>query len=381
MIKSKHTFSLLLCMLFALTMQAQLDTARYDVRFGNQSIDCETSSMLIDVEVKAANTDPGFFMSEQNYRFSYNRDALGNPAIITQELTGFKPGGPGQLGFTLYSPHNLIGSLDTVVSYNVELQGGDGTFLTNDTWILVGQLGFDVLDPNACFDLTWHETRFPPTFVGEYVAGERFDAAGTLYSGTSDCAGCLLPMEIIKFDGAANNCAIHLFWETASETNTSHVVIQRSANGVNFQDIGRVNAAGNSEVLQSYSYTDATVIVANNYYRLKSVDTDGSHRYSEMIEVKTNCFRDNGTDILDVYPNPVRESNLNIRLYADTNEAVDISIMDISGKIVVQNNTALHEGINTLQVPVKHLSAGTYFVSVQGGNWHATAQKFVKINE
>lgn len=379
MIKSKHSFSLLLLLLSAFTMQAQ---AEYDVRFGNQDINCETEQMLVDVEVKAANGDPGFFMSEQNYRFSYNRDALSNPAIITEQLTGFTPGGPGTLGFTLYSPHNLIGSLDTVVSYNVELQGGDGTFLTSDTWILIGQLGFDILNPNACFDLTWHETVFPPTFVGEYVQGARFDAAGVLYDGRSDCAGCLLPMEIIKFDGAAKDCYINLYWETASEINTSHVTIQRSVNGVDFQDIGRVNAAGNSVVLQSYSYTDATVLAANNYYRLKQVDLDGSHRYSEMIEVKTNCFNeDNGTDILDVYPNPVRESDLNIRLYSATDEAVNISVMDISGKIVAQNKVALTEGINALQVPAKHLSAGTYFVSIRGENWHAAAQKFVKISE
>jgi len=71
-------------------------------------------------------------MSEQNYRFSFTRDELSNPRI-SKELTisGFVPGGPGTNGtngFTLYSPHNLVGSLDTVVSYNVELAGGDGYF-------------------------------------------------------------------------------------------------------------------------------------------------------------------------------------------------------------------------------------------------------------
>jgi len=70
---------------------------------------------------------------EQNYRFSFNRAALANPRIV-EELTisGFIGGADlpqmRTLGFTLFSPHNLTGSLDTVMSYNVELAGGDGYY-------------------------------------------------------------------------------------------------------------------------------------------------------------------------------------------------------------------------------------------------------------
>jgi len=378
MVKSKHVFSLLLSMLSVFVVQAQ---AEYDVRFVNQ-VACESDQVLIDVEVKAAAVGSEFHMSEQNYRFSFNKDALANPTIISQALTGFVPGGPGPLGFTLYSPHNLVGSLDTVVSYNVELQGGDGAFLTADTWVMVGQLGFDLLDPGACYDLIWHETAFPPTFVGELDTNERFDAIGITYAGAGACAPCVLPMEMISFQGVANNCVINLSWQTASETNTDYVMVQRSFNGVDFQDMGRVSSAGNSTTLQNYSYTDATVIAANNYYRLQQVDADGSYRYSEIIEVKTNCFKDSGvSDILDVYPNPVGDNVLNIRLYSSANEVVDMKIMDIFGKVVAQNSFDLNEGTNSLQFSPTELSAGTYFISIEGSNWHSVAQKIVKVSK
>lgn len=378
MVKSKHVFNLLLSMLSVFSVQAQ---AEYDVRFIDE-VSCDSDQIIVDVEVKAAVAGSEFHMSEQNYRFSFNDNALGNPAIASQELTGFVPGGPGPLGFTLYSPHNLVGSLDTVVSYNVELQGGDGVFLTADTWVKVGQLSFDLIDPAACYDLVWHETTFPPTFIGELVANERYDANGMFYGAAGKCSPCVLPMEMISFNGAAKDCVINLSWQTASETNTDYVMVQRSSNGVNFQDMGRVNAAGNSTTLQSYSYTDVAVIAANNYYRLQQVDGDGSYRYSEIIEVKTNCFKESGiSDILDVYPNPVGNNELNIRLYSNKNEVVDIKIMDIFGKLLIQNTFDLNEGTNSLQLSPNELSAGTYFIYVAGDNWHSAAQKFVKVSE
>jgi len=123
------------------------------------------------------------------------------------------------------------------------------SFLTADTWVRIGQVGFDLLNPSACYDLTWHETVFPPTFVGELSGGQRFDAIGTVYGNVVNCASCLLPMELISFDGVAEGCRIDLSWKTASEINTSHVVVQRSINGSDFEDIGQVTAAGNKMVL------------------------------------------------------------------------------------------------------------------------------------
>jgi len=304
--------------------------------------------------------------------------AVANPTIMSQTLTGFLPGGPGPIGFTLYSPHNLTGSLDTVVSYNIELQGGDGTFLTADTWVRIGQLGFDLLSPNSCYDLAWHETEFPPTFVGELSSGQRFDAIGTVYGNVNDCASCLLPMELLSFDGLADGCRIDLSWKTASEINTSHVVVQRSINGSDFEDIGQVNSAGNSTTLQSYTFSDYTLLSSDNYYRLKQVDQDGLTEYSDIIQVQTTCIEDNvGT--LDVFPNPVRNKDVNMRFYSNKNATADAIIMDVAGKVIAQKDIEIIEGVNQINLQTSELTAGTYFVQIEGKGWRSSAEKFIKI--
>jgi len=264
--KKNQTLFILLA-LIAFSFNGYAQDGQSDVRFVQGGVACDTGPIDFIIEVKAASADTEFFMSEQNYRFSFNRDALANPVIL-EELTisNFISPVPvsRDLGFTLFSPHNLTGSLDTVVSYNVELAGGDGYYLTSDEndWVQVGRIGFDVLDEDACFDLVWHpQAVFPPTFVGEVYTEDGADArsntAENFFGNESNCIASLcLNVELTSFVGEERDCKNYLTWETATETNSDYFVIERSFNANQFSEIGRVNAAGTSYENQSYGFTD-----------------------------------------------------------------------------------------------------------------------------
>lgn len=384
--KAKLLFLLSAFMMLIFSAKAQ--TGESEVRFvvSTPVVCTGPYSILVDVEVRAA-AEPGFFMSEQNYRFSFNDDAVENPSIAEEVLTGFVQGGPGMMGFSLYSPHNLTGSLDTVVSYNVELQGGDGIFVTTGEWILIGRLGFDVLDASSCFDLEWHpQSVFPPTFVGEVFmlngAPTRANTQETNYGNMSRCIQdfCDLPVELLGFSGEERDCQTQLTWSTATESNSSHFVVERSKTGDNFVAVGRIDAAGNSAIPVSYSFLDTNTGLA--YYRLQQVDIDGTYSYSDIIRVASTCLDGvtNG-DIFDVYPNPVHsDQQVNVKLYSKVHEVAQIMVMDINGRVVLNQSHAITQGVNTLSFSASDLVAGTYFVRLEGNNWHADAQKFVKID-
>ncbi len=342
--------------------------------------------IFVDIEVRATEGTT-FFMSEQNYRFSFNREALANPTIVGELLSGFIIGGTGLQGFTLYSPHNLTGSMDTVVSYNIELQGGDGV-LVDDRWIPVGRMGFDVLDALACFDLQFHsEAIFPRTFIGEvFVDGGneiRVITAESDYGNINSCFSdlCRLPVEFLSFTGEERDCTTHLNWQTATETNSHFFVIERSANGINYAEIGRLAAAGNSQDLVNYDFIDNNPNI-QNYYRLKQVDLDGTYEYSEVIKVNTTCFDGSVSDILDVYPNPVSSAGqINLNIFSKANQSANITILNIEGKNLLTKQVNIIEGINTLHYSVADLAAGTYFIRLEGDNWYSDAQKFIKVND
>jgi len=282
---------LLFFLLFFTTAFIHAQIGVSDVRLMPGPTNCiDTASFII--EVKAGQAGSEFFMSEQNYRFSFTRNELSNPRIADElTISGFVPGGPGTNGFTLYSPHNLVGSLDTVVSYNVELAGGDGYFATVDEWGKGGVIEFDVLTPESCFDLTWHpQSVFPPTFVGEVFPDPatgmliRANTAENLYGNIATCLPALcLPVELVSFSGEERDCSTYLSWRTATETNSSHFVIERSFDAINFTAIGRVTSAGNSQEVIDYHFSDHDAGL-QTYYRLLQVDLDGSFEYSDIVQ-------------------------------------------------------------------------------------------------
>ncbi|HEY4334711.1 MAG TPA: LamG-like jellyroll fold domain-containing protein [Puia sp.] len=89
-----------------------------------------------------------------------------------------------------------------------------------------------------------------------------------------------LPVTIAGFNAARSGSESVLQWQTATESNSREFVIERSADGKTYAEIGSVTAAGNSHTLLNYSYTDPQPLPNNNFYRLKQVDLDGNFDYS-----------------------------------------------------------------------------------------------------
>ncbi len=102
------------------------------------------------------------------------------------------------------------------------------------------------------------------------------------------------PFELISFHAKyKGNEKVMLNWVTAKEINTSHFVMQRSIDGIRFDDAAVLfTAEGNRNTKMEYNYadniTDKSGLV---YYRLKMVDMNGAYIFSEAIQVhieKTN---------------------------------------------------------------------------------------------
>ncbi len=167
-----------------LTASATLVSAadEYDVRFHN--VTCDGDKVYVDIQVKASNIGETFNLSEQNYRFSFNAEAITNPTIA-QELQI-----SGAVNNSFYAQHSLRGSKANIVSYNVELSGGEG-YLLNDDWVGVGRLAFDVVDNGECLELTWQRAdQFPPTYVGKATETTRTSATGINFNDLQNCEFC-----------------------------------------------------------------------------------------------------------------------------------------------------------------------------------------------
>ena len=67
---------------------------------------------------------------------------------------------------------------------------------------------------------------------------------------------------------------------------------------------------------------------------------------------------------LKVFPNPVKEQ-LNIRLESSLASQVQLSLMDIQGRVVLQEERNLNQGMNAININTQQLSKGCYLLRLQ----------------
>jgi len=180
-----------------------------------------------------------------------------------------------------------------------------------------------------------------------------------------------LPVEISSFGVVLDVVDADLSWKTSREENSSFFTVQRSIDGVSFENVGEVSAAGQSVVEQSYAFTDENVgrfNVTRLFYRLKAVDLDGSFAYSDMLELEIP------TTILlgaSVFPNPAKGlTHIAFRSAEESTGKGEIVITSITGKQMFK--VAFEGGDRVALVDVSTFAAGTYIVSVlsEGGVKH-----------
>lgn len=173
----------------------------------------------------------------------------------------------------------------------------------------------------------------------------------------------VLPAMLTQFDGYYNNGKSELNWQTETEVNTDHFIVERSIDGSNFTEIGNVPARGLTNSLYNYYQLTDPLLNAQNvsrfYYRLKIVDKDGAYKYSKLVI--TNRPAGDKVKVL-VYPNPVLRSTT-LQIVKPNNNNSLIEIFNSMGQRVYGKRltTALYNV--SVDIP-SNWSAGVYMVRI-----------------
>ncbi|MCX7697622.1 MAG: T9SS type A sorting domain-containing protein [Bacteroidales bacterium] len=176
-----------------------------------------------------------------------------------------------------------------------------------------------------------------------------------------------LPVEWSFFKVNVVDHDVVLEWETQSELNSDFFIPEKSLDGINFSPIGKVPAAGFSNQIKEYSFTDPNLSPGMSFYRIKQVDKDGKYSYSTTLSVinenpSTTLFISSPfTDQLTI------ETQYPI-LYPST-----LSIYDIHGKIVYEQKNLIINEESSLQISSNGWKKGIYFVVIQGPSLYFTS--------
>ncbi len=181
-----------------------------------------------------------------------------------------------------------------------------------------------------------------------------------------------LPITLHNFTASYTDDKVTLHWQTSSEQNASHFIIERSANAVDFIPIGRREATGTSSTTTFYDYVDMSPVAGTGFYRLKMYDHDNTYKLSSIVSVKPGTIKR-----IEVFPNPAGR-NLQIQLSSEWRGMVILRVSDITGKFLQSQN--LQKDIDSIGISLDiiRLAPGIYLLSVESGDGYKETIRFVK---
>jgi hypothetical protein len=133
----------------------------------------------------------------------------------------------------------------------------------------------------------------------------------------------------------------------------------RSVDGIQFNKIAAIQAAGNSNITRNYNYLDnvAKISFAGAiYYQLSEVDINGKTQLSPVVLVKP----EENSLATSLWPNPFID-HLQLSIGSDASKNISVSIMSTDGKMIHRQSYSLAKGENQISIlNLGNLPAGVY---------------------
>ena len=198
-----------------------------------------------------------------------------------------------------------------------------------------------------------------PTPTGSLIGLQKSDAAGDRdWRNLS-----ILPLNIVAFSVNHQSPIATLNWKVENELSTNYYEPEFSTNGTQFQKIATIlaNNAGSSNYL--YNHNLANISSNNLYYRIKQVDKNGKLFYTNIVSIKSTVENE-----IIVHNNPFI-SSIGLTVKTKQKEKLFLSLLDMSGKIIVQQTNEINIGSNSITInSLSNLSKGFYLLNIQSIN-------------
>lgn len=193
----------------------------------------------------------------------------------------------------------------------------------------------------------------------------RYDYWGSNVVGNSvNCPTAIanppLPIELLDFGAEPENGKINLFWHTATETNSHYFTVERSKNGVDFEEVSHVNGANNSLDIKRYDAIDENPYSGVSYYRLKQTDYSKKFKYFDMVSVEN---LNTESYLTNIHPNPAA-NDISFDFQSFDENELNIDIIDITGRSVISDHKHINSGTNSIKLSLEGLQNGIYFLKV-----------------
>jgi hypothetical protein len=178
-----------------------------------------------------------------------------------------------------------------------------------------------------------------------------------------------LPVGLLDFTASKQGSDVFVQWKITNETSVARYEIEVAKGNTalsnnSFIKIGEVASLGNTSGTRQYSFSDLEQgKTGARYYRLKTVNLDGSFTYSD---IKAVMFGD--AVLWQVYPNP-SSGKFNLVYQLNANEIITGKLYDAKGSLVKDYRTIANGFLQKLNIDISanNYASGVYLLRINAG--------------
>lgn len=148
-------------------------------------------------------------------------------------------------------------------------------------------------------------------------------------------------------------------WTVSQETNINKYEIERSGNGIDFIKIGSALALNNTST-HSYDFIDEQPNLGVNYYRIRSVEANGTTQLSKTVKI----VRANSKQQFTIFPNPVTNNTISVTSNQTNFGKYFYQITDVLGKKIIEGEWLNSQGSTKKINFLKGNASGVYSLKI-----------------
>ena len=156
-----------------------------------------------------------------------------------------------------------------------------------------------------------------------------------------------------------------LEWATNYENDMQMFVLEKSTDGIKFEDLGTVQAAGFSAVDKNYHFMDVGAAAKRTFYRLRELTNDGTASFSQ-----TTIFEKKLKNDFSVASMSRTEVTKDFKITLDcvVEGTLQWAILNNKNMEVETGTLALINGLTDLKLDFQNLPVGIYKIAMKLGN-------------
>jgi hypothetical protein len=183
-----------------------------------------------------------------------------------------------------------------------------------------------------------------------------------------------------QWDSAGNQ--VKVTWGVNSEISINRYLVERSLDGINFDEVGSVTAIGNTDTTARYSYYDNIGTLLTVKYRIRQITNDGAQETTPIINftllgIGNEHFGPWTFSLQQNFPNPFNPTTT-IMFQIPAAQRTTLKIFDILGReISTLVDGELTAGDHVVTWDSSIVATGVYFYRLQSGNYVGTKKMIV----